>query len=143
MSLYGAHWKVDGVPAAFITRGGRNGQYRVLFEREFGELADIEGINWAQPTLEHLAEGAEQGLPEGYGFTVEDISYSHANRSYTVTLRTARQYLGDVTGYQEQIQTLQGQAAETRAQAEEAQAALADQETALAAAYTEGVESRG
>ena len=143
MSLYGAHWKLDGVPAAFVTRGGGNGRYRVVFEREFAELPAIEAIHWEQPTVEHLAETPEQGLPEGYGFQVERISYDHTSRSYTVVLRTARQYLGDVTGYQAQVEELQAQVTAAQGQAAAAEAELTDQEAALAAAYTEGVESIG
>ena len=136
MSLYGAHWSIDGVPAAFITRGRGNGQYRVLFEREFAELPAIEAIDWSQPAIQHLAETQELGLPEGYGFEVEGITYDSGRRSYTVALRTARQYLGDVTGYQARITELQ-------AQADGAAARLAEQEARLADAYTEGGESYG
>ena len=85
----------------------------------------------------------EQGLPEGYGFQVERISYDHTSRSYTVVLRTARQYLGDVTGYQAQVEELQAQVTAAQGQAAAAAAELTDQEAALAAAYTEGVESIG
>lgn len=49
MSYYGAHWRIDGVTAAFIMRGDRNGRYRIVFERESAELPQIESINWAQP----------------------------------------------------------------------------------------------
>lgn len=46
MSYYGAHWRIDGVTAAFIMRGDRNGRYRIVFERESAELPQIESINW-------------------------------------------------------------------------------------------------
>ena len=136
MSRYGAHWKIGGVTAAFVTRGEQNGQYRVLFERAYAELPDIEGIDWSRPVIEHLTDAGELGLPEGYGFTVEDITYSHAAHSYTVTIQTARQYLGDVTGYQAQL-------ADARTQAQAAETALAARRSALADAYTRGVESYG
>lgn len=65
MSYYGAHWRIDGVTAAFIMRGDRNGRYRIVFERESAELPQIESINWAQPSVERLTEAGEFGLPEG------------------------------------------------------------------------------
>ena len=152
MSLYGAHWKLDGVPAAFVTRGGGNGRYRVVFEREFAELPAIEAIHWEQPQVEHLVETPEQGLPEGYGFQVEGITYDSTARSYTVTVRTARQYLGDVTGYQAQIDALRAEAAEkdetivrqaAELEALEAAGTAESLKADLRAAYQEGVERHG
>lgn len=114
MSLYSRNWKIDGVQAAFIMRGVRNGSYLVLFEREFAELPQIEAINWAKPTIEHTnpRSSNELGLPEGYGFEVERITYDSTARSYTVEVRVATQYLGDVTEYQDQISQLESAAAE-------------------------------
>ena len=106
MSDYGAHWRIDGVTAAFIMRGDRNGRYRIVFERESAELPQIESINWAQPSVERLTEAGEFGLPEGYGFELVKITYDSAVKSYTVEVKTARQYLGDVTGYQAQVEAL-------------------------------------
>lgn len=137
MGFFGKDWKIDGVTAAFITRGSANGQYRLLFERENATLEQIEAINWAKPTIEKLTDrDCEQGLPEGYGFEVADITYANSTRSYTVTVKTARQYLGDVTEYQAQVAELRGQVAEAQTQS-------AAKEAALAAAYEEGVESNG
>ena len=66
MSQLGIRWKIDGVPAAFITRGAVNGRYCVTFERSEATLEQIERINWAAPTLERVTESlAEPGLPEG------------------------------------------------------------------------------
>ena len=108
----------------------------------------------ARPALE-----GESILPAGYGFTVTDIQYSSANRSYTVVLRVEKQYLGDVTEYQEQVSQLQAtvQSQEGTIQSQEntiaqQQAAIqaleaagtaAELERALEAAYQEGVESNG
>ena len=153
MSLYGEHWKIDGVTVGMIQRGSENGCYRVIIEREYAELPQIEAISWQQPVIEHLRPEVpdEMGLPEGYGFTVE--------------LKTARQYLGDVADYQAQVEELtaslsakEQEAAELRetvaakeaaieAQSQEL-AALKEDGTAAAeaqlqAAYTEGVESNG
>lgn len=133
MSNFGETWRIDGVIAAYVTRGPVNGQYRVLFERCHAELDDIEAINWAHPTVELLREGVSgiQSLPEGYGFTVSDITYDHISKSYTVTVQVAEQYLGDVAGYEAQVAELESQAADAAAQAE---AALAQAEAAEAAA---------
>lgn len=154
MSCFGQHWRIDGVIAGPISRGGGNGRYRVLIEREFAELPAIEAIDWTRPTIEHLRADSpdEFGLPEGYGFQVEDITYDNAAKSYTVELQTERQYLGDVTGYQSQIEALQAAAVEKDAVIAEKDAAIQALEAAgtaetvradLQAAYTEGVESNG
>ena len=154
MGFYSTKWKFDGVQAAFMTRGIRNGRYRVVFEREYASLEDIEGINWAQPTIERtdFRIKNELGLPEGYGFTVEGISYDYSAKSYTVELQVADQFLGDVTPYQEQIAQLESEAAEKDATIAEKEAAIKALEAAgtaetvkadLQAAYTEGVESNG
>ena len=109
MSTFGKRWLIDGVGAGPISRSfAVNGQYTVIFEREYASLEQIEGINWAKPTLQYVGpHKAEDGLPEGYGFEVVKIDYTSGTKHYTVTLKTASQYLGDVTGYQEQIAELQ------------------------------------
>ena len=167
MSLYGEHWKIGGVTAGMICPGQENGCYRVVIEREYAELPQIEAISWQQPVIEHLRseDPEETGLPEGYGFTVERITYDSTTRSYTVELRTDRQYLGDVSEYQAQVEELtaslsakEQEAAELRATLEDREAAIEAQsqeiaalkedgtaaaEEQLQAAYTEGVESNG
>lgn len=154
MGFYSTKWKFDGVQAAFVTRGIRNGRYRVVFEREYASLEDIEGINWAQPTIERtdFRVKNELGLPEGYGFTVEGISYDYSAKSYIVELSVASQYLGDVTQYQSQISELQAAATEKDATISRQAATIEALEAAgtaetvkadLQAAYTEGVESNG
>ena len=141
MSNFGETWRIDGITAAYITRGPANGQYQVLFERCHADLETIEAINWANPTVELLRTDISGvfGLPAGYGFTVVDITYDHNSRSYTVTLQVAQQFLGDVTGYVIQVAELEGrvaeaqaQAAEARTQVEEAQAQAAEAESAVA-----------
>lgn len=154
MSFFTKSWKFDGVQAAFVMRGSQNGRYLVKFEREFASLEDIEGINWAQPAIEHTNPQCpdEFGLPAGYGFTVAGIIYDSRTKSYTVELQVAEQYLGDVTPYQEQIAQLESEAAEKDATIAEKEAAIKALEAAgtaetvkadLQAAYTEGVESNG
>ena len=140
MSLYSRNWKIDGVQAAFIMRGVRNGRYLVLFEREFAELPQIESINWENPIIEHTNPRSpnELGLPEGYGFEVERITYDSTARSYTVEVRVATQYLGDVTEYQDQISQLESAAAEKdntisaqASQLQEKEATITEQAAAL------------
>ena len=154
MSFFTKSWKFDGVQAAFVMRGSQNGRYLVKFEREFASLEDIEGINWAQPAIEHTNPQCpdEFGLPAGYGFTVAGITYDSKTKSYTVELQVADQFLGDVTPYQEQIAQLESEAAEKDATIAEKEAAIKALEAAgtaetvkadLQAAYTEGVESNG
>lgn len=154
MSFFTKSWKFDGIQAAFVMRGSQNGRYLVKFEREFASLEDIEGINWAQPAIEHTNPQCpdEFGLPAGYGFTVAGITYESKTKSYTVELQVADQFLGDVTPYQEQIAQLESEAAEKDAAITEKEAAIKALEAGgtaeavkadLQAAYTEGVESNG
>lgn len=126
---YGKQWKINGVVAGPIqSHYGQNGCYTILFEREYASLEDIEGIDWSKVELVRLnAHDCDKGLPEGYGFEVEGISYSHNTRTYTVAVRTASQYLGDVTGYQAQIEELESQVDELTAQG----AALAEENVTL------------
>ena len=161
MSLYGDKFKIGGLSCGLVLRGGTNGEYRVVFEREYASLEEIEALNWDPPTIE-----GECILPAGYGFTVKDIQYSASTRSYHVVLQVGTQYLGDVAGYQAQVTELQGtiqEQAGTIAQQEETiqtQTATIDSQAAaieeleasgsaetvkadLQAAYEEGVESNG
>lgn len=110
MSLYGNNIQISGVTCGLVIRGRSNGRYLAVFEREFASLEDIEAIAWDQPEIQ-----GECTLPVGYGFTVADIQYSAATRSYTVELQVAQQYLGDVAGYQAQVDELEGQVTEKEA----------------------------
>lgn len=168
MSLFGTQVTICGVPCAMVLRGAANGQYQAVFERERASLEEVESIDWSRPVLE-----GDSLLPAGCGFTVEHISYSSVNRCCTVSLKVAEQYLGDVTGFQTQVEELTAGVADRenkiqaqeaaiqereqtiRAQAETIQAQLetiqameaagtaAQVEEGLKAAYEEGVESNG
>lgn len=154
MSLYGIEAHICEVPCAMVMRGSANGHYQAVFERERASLEEIEAINWAQPIIK-----GDTLLPVGYGFTVEDITYSSNTRSYTVSLKVAEQFLGDVAGFQAQVDeltadvasqvaTIQEQEQTIQAQAEaiqalEAAGTAAQVEEKLEAAYQEGVESNG
>lgn len=140
MSKLGTRWEIDSIPAAFVTRSAVNGHYCITFERENASLEQIEQIPWSSPTLRRLTEREEEpGLPEGYGFELTDIRYQHSGRYFVAEVRTARQYLGDVTGYQAEIAELNKKLAEQQAAAEAQAATISDME----AAYEEGVESNG
>ncbi len=102
MSFYGGKTKIDGLLCGLILRGNTNGEYQAIFEREHASIEQIETINWRRPKLSGPCE-----LPQGYGFDVTDIKYSMGTRAYTVSLKVREQYLGDVTGYQAQIDALE------------------------------------
>ena len=139
MSLYGEKFKIGGLSCGLVLRGSANGEYRVVFEREYASLEQIEALEWDPPVLE-----GECVLPAGYGFTVKDIQYSAATRSYHVVLQVGTQYLGDVTGYQAQVEALSNTLAAREQQVEELLASsTAAAEAELRAAYTEGVEHNG
>lgn len=102
MSFYGKKCRIDGLPCGLVMRGVANGQYQLIFEREYVALEQIEAINWRRPSI----EGDCGPLPQGWGFEVRDIQYQSYNKSYAVTVQVLEQYLGDVTGYQSQIDAL-------------------------------------
>ena len=144
MSKLGTRWELDGVPASFITRSAVNGHYCITFERESTSLEQIEQIQWSKPDIVRLTDHEnEQGLPEGYGFEITDIRYQHSGRYFTVEVRTVRQYLGDVTGYQAQIDKLSSTIAEQEASLEAQAVETASIISSMKAAYEEGVESNG
>lgn len=144
MSKLGTRWEFDGVPAAFVTRSAVNGHYCITFEREEASLEQIEQINWSRPAIQRLTDRQDElGLPEGYGFELTDVRYQHAGRYFVAEVRTASQYLGDVSAYQAQIAELNEKLAEQQA-ALEAQSAQADAAvSSMETAYEEGVESNG
>lgn len=149
MSHYGVCAKIGGVPCGLILRDPMwNGRYQAVFEREFASLEEIEAIDWARPEVEILKEPAV--LPKGFGFEVVRITYDSGTRAYTVELKTADQFLGDVSGYQVQVAELREQASAAQAQVEEltrqvngARQDAEDRDAALALDYEEGVESNG
>lgn len=143
MSLYSKTAKIDGLEFGLVMRGTSNGQYVVVFEKESATLEQIEGVNWAEPTIE-----GNTILPKEYGFDVEGITYSSSDRSYHVTVRVGKQYLGDVTEYQEQIAELladkQALAEQNTAQQEqitELEEQLAEADEALIAMYEQQTAS--
>lgn len=104
MSLFGTEVKINGIPCAMIRRGMQNGEYRLIFEREFASLEQLEAINWRRPKLSGPCT-----LPAGYGFELKNINYYMSDKTWEVTLTVREQYLGDVTGYQENVDTLKAE----------------------------------
>ena len=144
MSKLGIRWEIDGVPAAFITRGSANGRYCITFERSEANLEQIEQINWSNPTLNCVTEfSGEQGLPLGYGFDLVDLRYQHSTQLFVAELQVAQQYMGDVSDYQMQIQQLTEAIDQQKAAADQQSAQMADMVTDMETAYEEGVESHG
>lgn len=151
--FYGVCAKICGVPLGTLHRGG-NGQYSLVFQRCDASLEEIEGIDWSRPVVTEAADRYRAcPLPEGYGFEVEGIDYSYSLETWTVHLRTAKQFLGDVAGYQAQVEELEGRVSEREKTIQEQAEAIrelesrpdsgAELETALEKAYMEGVESNG
>lgn len=132
MSYYGENFRVGGLTAGLAMRGIENGTYRVVFEREYASLEQIETVDWSKPDIQ-----GECILPEGYGFTVEAITYEHSRRTYTVHLRVAAQNLGDVTGYQEEIRELKAELVQANADLNRAASQLAEADEQIMALYEE------
>lgn len=129
MSLYSKTAKLDGLKFGLVMRGPTNGTYIIVFERDSATLEQIEAVNWAKPTIE-----GDTILPKEYGYTVEGISYSSSDKSYRVTVRVGRQYLGDVTEYQERITELRAEKTELAQESASRQAQITELENQLAEA---------
>lgn len=122
---------VDGIPCN-PQRTNRNGIYHVYFDRKDATLDQIERIDWAHPTL----VGTGDSLPGNYGYQIDDIAYLHPYRRFAVRLKVLQQYLGDVTGYQAEIQELES----SLATAQEEKAAAQEQAQTAAAEAAETAE---
>ena len=122
---------VDGIPCN-PQRTPQNGIYHVYFDRKDATLDQIERIDWAHPTL----VGTGDNLPGNYGYQIDDIAYLHPYRRFAVRLKVLQQYLGDVTGYQAEIQELET----SLATAQEEKAAAQEQAQTAAAEAAETAE---
>ena len=122
---------VDGIPCN-PQRTNQNGIYHVYFDRKDATLDQIERIDWAHPTL----VGTWDNLPSNYGYQIDDIAYLHPYRRFAVRLKVRQQYLGDVTGYQAEIQELET----SLATAQEEKAAAQEQAQTAAAEAAETAE---
>lgn len=112
-----------------------SGKFRALFEREFASLEQIEAIRWNAPQI----TGDSSLLPEDCGYQVDNITYDHSTRTYHVSFHMDEQYLGDVSGYQERVESLEADLETAQANAAQAQ----EQVVILAGkAVADGAEAR-
>lgn len=136
MSFYRVKWRINGHRVGSLYRNGRDG-YCVIFERCYEEntLENIEGIDWTRVRVEPVSENtAKCDLPDGYAFTVEDIQYSKSTDAFVIMLKTDKQYWGDVTPYQAQVEELTASIEGKTAELAEKDEQLAKKDEALAAA---------
>ena len=98
----------------------------VLFE-------SVEAIDWKNVTVEQIRTDCPAcPLPEGYAFTVKAIQYDMNTQSIKVIIKADKQYWGDVTPYQAQIESLTATVAEKNAQLTESEENLAAANAQLA-----------
>ena len=132
-SYYGVKYKINGhrVGNVFVL----SSEYHVTFERCYSEntLESVEAIDWKNVTVEQVRTDCPAcPLPEGYAFTVKAIQYDMNTQSIKVILKTDKQYWGDVTPYQAQIESLTATVAEKNIQLTESEENLAAANAQLA-----------
>lgn len=132
---YGVSYKINGHRIGHILRLGK--EYHLVFERCYEEntLEEIEKIDWQQVIVEPVRENyLACDLPEGYSFVVKDINYLRNTDSFEVILEVDKQYWGDVTPYQAQVEELTASIEGKTAEIAEKDEQLAKKDEALAAA---------
>ena len=132
---YGVSYKINGHRIGHILRLGK--EYHLVFERCYEEntLEEIEKIDWQQVIVEPVRENyLACDLPEGYSFVVKDINYLRNTDSFEVILEVDKQYWGDVTPYQAQVEALTASVEGKTAELAEKDEQLAKKDEALAAA---------
>ena len=132
-SYYGVKYKINGhrVGNVFVL----SSEYHVTFERCYSEntLESVEAIDWKNVTVEQVRTDCPAcPLPEGYSFTVKAIQYDMNTQSIKAILKTDKQYWGDVTPYQAQIESLNATVAEKDTQLTESEENLAAANAQLA-----------
>lgn len=132
-SYYGVKYKINGhrVGNVFVL----SSEYHVTFERCYSEntLESVEAIDWKNVTVEQVRTDCPAcPLPEGYSFTVKAIQYDMNTQSIKAILKTDKQYWGDVTPYQAQIESLTATVAEKNIQLTESEENLAAANAQLA-----------
>lgn len=131
--FYGVNYRINGHRVGFVQ--ALNGVYRVIFERCYEEntLEAVEAIDWKNVTVEQIRTDCPAcPLPEGYAFTVKAIQYDMNTQSIKVIIKADKQYWGDVTPYQAQIESLTATVAEKNAQLTESEENLAAANAQLA-----------
>ena len=132
-SYYGIKYKINGhrVGSVFAL----SSEYHVTFERCYSEntLESVEAIDWKNVTVEQIRTDCPAcPLPEGYAFTVKAIQYDMNTQSIKVIINADKQYWGDVTPYQAQIESLNATVAEKNTQLTESEENLAAANAQLA-----------
>ena len=139
--LYGVNYKINGHRVGCVA--ALPDGYHVKFERCYEEntLETIETINWQNVSVEQVRQDHPAcPLPEGYSFGVVRIDYEMSSECFTVVLKAGKQYWGDVTSYQAQIDdltaSLSGKDAEIAALEQDKQASGAVAQTLAGAPVT-------
>ena len=125
-SYYGVKYKINGHRVGNVF--ALSSEYHVTFERCYSEntLESVEAIDWKNVTVEQIRTDCPAcPLPEGYAFTVKAIQYDMNTQSNKVIVKADKQYWGDVTPYQAQIESLTATIAEKNTQLTESEENLA------------------
>ena len=127
-SYYGVKYKINGHRVGNVF--ALSSEYHVTFERCYSEntLESVEAIDWKNVTVEQI----RTDCPEGYAFTVKAIQYDMNTQSIKVIIKADKQYWGDVTPYQAQIESLTATVAEKNTQLPESEENLAAANAQLA-----------
>ncbi len=121
-SYYGVKYKINGHRVGNVF--ALSSEYHVTFERCYSEntLESVEAIDWKNVTVEQIRTDCPAcPLPEGYAFTVKAIQYDMNTQSIKVIIKADKQYWGDVTPYQAQIESLNATVAEKNTQLTESE----------------------
>lgn len=132
-SYYGVKYKINGHRVGNVF--ALSSEYHVTFERCYSEntLESVEAIDWKNVTVEQIRTDCPAcPLPEGYAFTVKAIQYDMNTQSIKAIIKADKQYWGDVTPYQAQIESLTATVAEKNAQLTESEENLAAANAQLA-----------
>mgnify|MGYP004651422211 FL=1 len=132
-SYYGVKYKINGHRVGNVF--ALSSEYHVTFERCYSEntLESVEAIDWKNVTVEQVRTDCPAcPLPEGYSFTVKAIQYDMNTQSIKVILKTDKQYWGDVTPYQAQIESLNATVAQKDTQLTKSEENLAAANAQLA-----------
>ena len=132
-SYYGVKYKINGHRVGNVF--ALSSEYHVTFERCYSEntLESVEAIDWKNVTVEQIRTDCPAcPLPEGYAFTVKAIQYDMNTQSIKVIIKADKQYWGDVTPYQAQIESLNAAVAQKDTQLTESEETLAAANAQLA-----------
>ena len=132
-SYYGVKYRINGHRVGNVF--ALSSEYHVTFERCYSEntLESVEAIDWKNVTVEQVRTDCPAcPLPDGYAFTVKAIQYDMNTQSIKVIIKADKQYWGDVTPYQAQIESLTATVAEKNTQITESEENLAAANAQLA-----------